>query len=147
MKYRTMICIATAASLGFGSLAFAQPERSDRRDRGDRHEQFDRDRGGDRHGQFERDRGGDRRMDQRDWREHDRGEHRGDAYSYGARGPQWRRGGHLPPEYRNRQYVVSDWRGHHLNAPPRGYQWVQVGGDYVLVAVGSGIIAQLILSQ
>jgi Ni/Co efflux regulator RcnB len=41
---------------------------------------------------------------------------------------------------------VSDWRSHRLNAPPRGYQWVQSGSDYLLVAVATGIIAQL-LSQ
>ena len=57
------------------------------------------------------------------------------------------RGGRLPPQYRNHQYVVDDWRGHHLNAPPRGYQWVQTGGDYVLVAIATGIIAQILLSQ
>ena len=57
------------------------------------------------------------------------------------------RGGRLSPEYRNRQYVVDDWRGHHLNAPPRGYHWVQTGGDYVLVAVATGIIAQILLGH
>jgi Ni/Co efflux regulator RcnB len=129
MKFRTIVCVASAASLGFGSLAFAQEGRHDGHDRGDRHEARHDDHRGD-------------QRDQRDWREHDRGQ----AYSYGARGPEWRRGGRVPSEYRNHQYVVRDWRGHHLHAPPRGYQWVQVGGDYVLVAVASGIIAQLILN-
>ena len=78
-----------------------------------------------------------------DWREH--GEQQ--RYFYGARGPEWRRGGFLPNEYRNHQYVVDDWRGHHLSAPPRGYQWVQVGNDYVLAAVATGLIANLILNQ
>jgi len=59
----------------------------------------------------------------------------------------FRRGGRLPNEYRNHQYVVNDWRGHHLNAPPRGYHWVQTGGDYVLVAIATGIIAQILLGQ
>jgi Ni/Co efflux regulator RcnB len=64
-------------------------------------------------------------------------------------GPEqnFRRGGRLPPEYRGRQYVVDDWRGHHLSAPPRGYQWVQTGGDYVLIAIATGIIAQLLLGN
>lgn len=57
------------------------------------------------------------------------------------------RGGRLSAEYRNRQYVVDDWRAHHLSAPPRGYHWVQVGADYVLVAIATGIIAQVLLSQ
>jgi len=41
--------------------------------------------------------------------------------------------------------VVEDWRGHNLGAPPRGYHWVQIGGDYVLVAIATGIILQLML--
>ena len=57
------------------------------------------------------------------------------------------RGERLPAEYRHRNYVVDDWRGHQLSAPPRGYHWVQTGGDYVLVAVATGIIAQLLLGR
>ncbi|OIQ75181.1 nickel/cobalt homeostasis protein RcnB precursor [mine drainage metagenome] len=59
----------------------------------------------------------------------------------------FRQGGRLPPEYRSRQYVVDDWRGHHLSAPPRGYHWVQNGSDYLLVAITTGIIMQLLLSN
>lgn len=58
-----------------------------------------------------------------------------------------RRGDRLPPEYRYRSYVVDDWRGHHLTAPPNGYHWVQVGADYVLVAIATGIILQLLLND
>ena len=57
------------------------------------------------------------------------------------------RGSRLPAEYRRRQYVVEDWRGHSLSAPPRGYHWVQVGGDYVLIAIATGIIFQLLLGR
>jgi len=60
---------------------------------------------------------------------------------------EFRRGQRLPAEYRHRQYVVDDWRGHHLSAPPRGYHWVQTGGDYVLVAISTGIILQLLLGN
>lgn len=56
-----------------------------------------------------------------------------------------RRGGRLPEEYRHRQYVVDDWRGHRLSPPPRGYQWVQVGGDYVLISTRNGIIANIVI--
>jgi Ni/Co efflux regulator RcnB len=51
----------------------------------------------------------------------------------------------LPPQYRHHNYVVNDWRGHHLMAPPPGYYWVQTGGDYVLVAIATGLIVQLLL--
>jgi Ni/Co efflux regulator RcnB len=43
--------------------------------------------------------------------------------------------------------VVDDWRAHHLSAPPRGYHWVQTGADYVLVAIATGIILQLLLNN
>ncbi|MDR5883566.1 RcnB family protein [Caballeronia sp. LZ032] len=59
----------------------------------------------------------------------------------------WHKGERLSSDYRNRQYVVDDWRGHKLRQPPRGYQWVGVGADYLLVAVASGIIAQVVMSQ
>jgi Ni/Co efflux regulator RcnB len=100
---------------------------------------------------------GDQRDDRRD--DHDRGERRNDRNDYHANddrgrgdrgaGPRHdlRKGGRLPAEYRSRQYVVDDWRGHRLSAPPRGYHWVQTGGDYVLVAVATGIIASLLLSN
>ena len=61
--------------------------------------------------------------------------------------PEWRKGERLSSDYRNHQYVVDDWRGHHLHQPPRGYQWVGVGADYLLVAVASGVIAQVVMSQ
>jgi Ni/Co efflux regulator RcnB len=59
----------------------------------------------------------------------------------------FRKGGRLPREYRDNTYVVNDWRGHHLSAPPRGYHWVQTGGDYVLIAITTGIIAQILLGN
>jgi Ni/Co efflux regulator RcnB len=126
MKSRTIICALFAATLSLGSMSsFAQGHGRD--DRGDNHDQ----------------RGDNRRDDHGADRKNDRADH----YAYGARGPEWKRGGRVPAQYRSRQYVVNDWRGHHLSAPPRGQQWVQVGGDYVLVAVATGIITQLLLNQ
>ena len=57
------------------------------------------------------------------------------------------RGDRLPYEYRTRHYVVDDWRSHHLYAPPQGYHWVQAGGDYVLAAIATGVIAAILLNQ
>ena len=103
----------------------------------------------------------------------DRGQHNGqrDMHENNGRGPQdmhdnngrgprdkhhgergagpshnFYKGERLPVEYRRQQYVVNDWRGHSLSAPPRGYHWVQTGGDYVLVAIATGIILQLFLN-
>jgi Ni/Co efflux regulator RcnB len=55
-------------------------------------------------------------------------------------------GSKLPSYYHNyRIYVVDDWRAHHLSAPPRGHHWVQTGADYVLVAIVSGEVKQVLV--
>jgi len=54
----------------------------------------------------------------------------------------WRRGAYLPPSYRG--YVVHDYHRYHLRPPPRGYEWRQVGDDYLLIALASGLIAEII---
>jgi len=56
----------------------------------------------------------------------------------------WHRGDRLPAEYRDRSYVVDNWHEHGLSAPPRGYHWVGVNGDYVLAAVATGVIANIL---
>lgn len=136
MKVKAVISAVLAMSLATGGLAFAQG-RGDRGDRG-RNEQAQR--------------GGQHDRRDNDARQSNRRENQGRAYERrderGA-GPNhdFRRGQRLPVEYRHRQYVVEDWRGHHLSAPPRGYHWVQTGGDYVLVAIATGIILQLLLNN
>ena len=175
MKLRTLLPLAIAAALGLGATSsFAetydkrgrviiieqhgadrqdrrQDRRSDRREdrmdnrreraqiRADRHEDRRNNRWEDRH---------DRRNDRWESR-HDRRDHRhpGTRYYYSARGPEFARGHYLPRGLRIPQYVVVNPRHHHLSPPPRGHHWVQVGGDYVLVAIATGIIANIILNH
>ena len=59
----------------------------------------------------------------------------------------WARGDHVPQPYRGHQYVVSDWRQHHLHAPPRGYQWISTGPDYFLVGVATGVVMESVLGH
>jgi len=40
-----------------------------------------------------------------------------------------------------------DWHAHHLNAPPNGYEWRQVDGNYVMAAVATGVIASVIVAS
>ncbi len=63
-------------------------------------------------------------------------------------GRHYRRGEVLPWQYRQRPYYVSDWRAYPgLYAPPYGYQWVQDdGGDFILVALATGLIANLLIN-
>ncbi|MGI4861951.1 MAG: RcnB family protein [Janthinobacterium lividum] len=80
----------------------------------------------------------------------DRGGPGGGGWQGGPGGPggEWHhRGGRLPGDYRDRQYVVDDWRGYDLQPPPRGYHWVGVGGEYLLVGIASGVIAQIITGR
>lgn len=132
MQIKKIAAAVMVASMGFATLASAQPR--DDRDHGPGGQgNF---RGGPPQGQMHRD----------DRRGPDRMDYRRDGPGAGP-DHGWHRGDRLPPEYRNRTYVVDDWRGHRLSAPPRGYQWVQVGGDYVLAAIATGIIANLILNN
>ena len=141
MQFRKISCLALAGVMGLGSLsAFAQGYGHDRWD----HQRHEERAMGNRDYDRDHDRRGDR-VEHRDRFEHR--DRREDVYYYGARGPEWHRGGRLPAQYRERQYVVDNWRAHHLNAPPRGYHWVQVGNDYVLAAIATGVIASLILNN
>ena len=144
-KSMAVAAAALAMCMAAGS-AFAQDRGHDRgHDRGD-------DRGNGRyeqqHRQFDRhndDRRGDRghRYGREDYRP---GRHF-DRHGYPQPHAEWRRGGRVPHEYRGRNYVVNDWRAYRLQQPPRGYQWVGVGGDYVLAAIATGLIAQIVVGN
>ncbi len=131
MNKKSIVSSVLALTLGVGALPFAQAQQYGRDDRRPPPGQDDRRGPPDRH---------DDRHDNR--RGPDRRDERGAGPNHA-----FHRGDRLPPEYRNRQYVVNNWREHRLSPPPRGYQWVQTGGDYVLAAIGTGIILQLLLGN
>ncbi|HEY4029190.1 MAG TPA: RcnB family protein [Caulobacteraceae bacterium] len=56
---------------------------------------------------------------------------------------EWKKGYHMKHDDWSRGERV-DWRARHLRAPPRGYEWRQVDGNYVLAAAATGIIASVI---
>lgn len=84
--------------------------------------------------------------------DHHRPQNKGHGHAYGHdkgwRGQGWyKRGGHLPTQYRGSRYVVTDWRSAHLRQPPRGYHWVRSdNGDFLLVAITTGVISSIIAS-
>ncbi len=125
-------------------------------DRGDRDGRDNRDYRDGRRGDWDRDGRRDWDRDDRDARERVwRREARRSRYYREQNPPRYARGagpyrnyhpgGRLPDEYRLRHYVVNDWRGYGLSAPPRGTHWIQTGSDFVLVAIATGIILQLLL--
>ena len=42
---------------------------------------------------------------------------------------------------------MINYRDHHLRRPPRGYEWRQVDGNYVLAAITTGLIASILLAN
>jgi Ni/Co efflux regulator RcnB len=70
------------------------------------------------------------------------------GYGYQRADPRfrsgWRRGGYVPGPYRH--YYVQDWGYYGLRAPPPGYRWVYADGNFVLMALASGLIADVILN-
>jgi Ni/Co efflux regulator RcnB len=155
---RLLLTIAAVASVA-GPMAFtATDAAAQHRDRG-RHEGWDRDRG---HRDYDR-----RDHDRRDYGRNDRwdrGRHNGYYYNnrwsygpppaayYGRPGfrpgyTAWRRGAYLPNYYRGRGYVVNDYYRYHLRPPPRGYYWYRTGNDYVLAAIATGLIFDVIANH
>ncbi len=132
-KSKSMKVVAAALALCMAGSAFAQGRFERGPDGNPQATMRPQGRGHDRHDFRER-------QDYRDGRHFDRS-------GYPQPRSEWRRGGRVPPEYRGRNYVVNDWRGYHLQQPPRGYQWVGVGGDFVLAAIATGVIAQIIAGQ
>jgi Ni/Co efflux regulator RcnB len=141
MKKSAITCAVLAASLGFSTLASAQDWRG-RHDGGQRTEQ--------RH--------------DRNW-SHDGYRQVAPAYThnqpryvynqpryvystpqYYGHAHRFYRGGYLPRQYFASSYYVNDWRAYPgLYAPPYGYQWVDTGGEFVLAAIATGLIANLLM--
>lgn len=57
---------------------------------------------------------------------------------------RWERGNRFE---RWRNYREVDYRRYHLRRPPAGHRWVRVDNDYLLIAIGSGLIASIIAAR
>ena len=152
MIKKALVFAVAAACLSSGA-AFAQQhgysndnnvrgERHQRQDWNDRYDRNDRQRAGN---DYRRNDGYDRsdRYSRRDHSDYRRDGHRSQQYQH----YQHRRGGYVSHQYRDRRDVVSDWRGRRLHQPQRGYHWVQAGNDYLLVAIATGLISQVLLNH
>ncbi|HET7329795.1 RcnB family protein [Dyella sp.] len=81
----------------------------------------------------------------------DRGWHDDDHHDHGRHlgwDKHYRRGEYLPERYRVREYYVEDYGRYRLRPPPPGYGWYRSDdGEYVLVAIATGLIVQELLGQ
>jgi len=68
------------------------------------------------------------------------------GYGYYRAGPRiaWRRGAYVPVVYR--RYYVQDPYYYGLRPAPYGYRWVYADGNFVLMALATGVIADVILN-
>jgi Ni/Co efflux regulator RcnB len=161
MKSSAIVCAVLAGSFGLASVASAAPGRGGRDD--DRNSRFEQ-------RQDRREARAERRDDRRDDRRARQAQRTDRAFQQGYRAgsyqqprpvyaqpsytytqpsyrsaPRFHRGGYLPAEYRRNGYYVNNWNAHSgLYAPPYGHQWVQVGSDFLLVALATGLIANLL---
>lgn len=122
---KRVLTVAIALSLLAGTAVSAKDGRGNGNKRGHSYERS-YDRG------YDRDEGYDRRG---------RGAYRDDRGRGQWEQRQWSRGQRLPGAYRG---GGVDYRRHQLRRPPRGYQWVRVGDDYVLSATATGLILDVI---
>jgi Ni/Co efflux regulator RcnB len=54
----------------------------------------------------------------------------------------WRPGGFLPPQYP--AFIIDEYWRFHLRRPPYGFQWVQAGGEFLLVSSSTGQIFDVV---
>ena len=58
--------------------------------------------------------------------------------------PQWSRGDQISASYRGNQYVVDNWRSYNLRRPARGYEWIQINNQFVLIRTRNGLIIEVV---
>jgi Ni/Co efflux regulator RcnB len=63
-----------------------------------------------------------------------------------VRHEEWKKGEKIRDEDWKRGEHV-DYHERHLRAPPRGYEWRMVDGNYVLAAVATGVIASVVAAE
>lgn len=69
-----------------------------------------------------------------------------DHHDHYVRHDEWKKGAHINHDDWARGQRI-DYRHYHLQAPPRGYEWREVDGNYVLAAVATGVIASAIVAS
>ncbi len=73
---------------------------------------------------------------------HDDRDDHGKSSHHEQHGNPHKRGDKLPPGARGER--VADYHKHGLHKPPKGQEWRKVDGQYVLIAVATGVIASVI---
>lgn len=79
----------------------------------------------------------------------DHGYHEGDhppGKHKGWHKSDWHRGDRIEIVHIERRYYIDDYAHYHLRRPPSGHRWIRSPeGKFILVAVATGIIADVLL--
>jgi Ni/Co efflux regulator RcnB len=59
---------------------------------------------------------------------------------------EWKKGYHLKKDDWGRGDKI-DYRTYHLNAPPSGYEWRLIDGNYVMANINTGVISTTIVAH
>jgi Ni/Co efflux regulator RcnB len=145
---KTILALAVAMTVLGTSAALAQYNSNTNRDRGGSGQQQTEPQNRNNQNTNQRDQNGYQGGSQ----EQGRNDNQGDRYQSQGQNevrdnPHFSRGDKLSGEYRNNNHVVSDWKGNHLRQPPRGYHWVQANNQYVLAAIASGVISDIMMNN
>ena len=160
MRRNALILTLAAISLTLiSTAAFSQPYGQGAERHYSRHHDSSQARHTKRHDTHHRHRYHDRRNDGRDKPDHRASPHhrkhahvQQEHFPYHARidrTPAYRfhRGDSLPRSYRHHHHVVHHWHHHHLRHPPHGHHWVQIDGDYLLIAIATGVIVDILITR
>ncbi len=60
---------------------------------------------------------------------------------------RFHRGRPLPKTYHHHHHVLHHWHDHHLHRPPHGHHWVVVDSHYLLVAIATGIVVDILIAD
>lgn len=71
-------------------------------------------------------------------------DHRGRVVEKRVVRKNWQRGNRVPSWQR---YQQVDHKRYHLRQPARGQRWVRVDNDFLLISIGSGIVASIIAGR
>lgn len=73
-------------------------------------------------------------------------DHHDDQHQRYVHHEEWKKGYHMRHDDWDRGERI-DYRTYHLRQPPRGYEWREVDGNFVMAAVATGIIASVVAAS
>lgn len=67
------------------------------------------------------------------------------SFKQNGKSHDYRTGQRLPSQYRGKSHYVDNYAQYHLRKPPAGHRWVRDdSGNFVLIAVATGLITQIL---